>query len=133
MNRFQAQVTKIVACDRLHQVNLKMHVSELTIVTLQLPKDLEEGADVTLLVKPTQILLATAAHDDLSFDNRLSARITAIEKGEILTTVQLDTNQTQVEAIITTKAVERLRLKKGQNCFIGINAASFSIGAHVDG
>lgn len=132
MNHFRARITKIEACNRLHQVSLKMQERELTIVTLELPEGVREGAEVTLLVKPTHILLSTASRKDLSFDNRLQATVSAIEKGEILTTVQLACAGNGIEAIITTRALERLQLQNGQTCFVYINAATFSIGKSVD-
>ena len=89
--------------------------------TLELPKDLQIHQKVTIGIKPTNVALSSDFQIRSSFDNQLKASVAAIEEGEILTSVKCVIGGVIIEAIISSKACERMELQTGDSVVVLLN------------
>ena len=101
-----------------------------TAVLLDSPADmkyLKEGNTVNMLFKETEVIIAVGELGQLSLNNRFTAKITALDKGDIFTSVALNFG-TGIESVITTKSAVRLGLEVGQEVTALVKANEIAIG-----
>ncbi len=87
--------------------------SALLIESAQRPSWLNEGLQVEMVFKETEVSLAKNLSGLISLRNRMPCSVVAIEAGEILSTIVLDFKNRPIVAAITTRAAEALDLKEG--------------------
>ena len=63
----------------------------------------------------------------LSIRNQLAGTIEQIVRGPVVSEVVVNTAAGTVSAVITTRSVRELRLKKGDNVFVMVKATEASI------
>jgi len=73
----------------------------------------ENGANVYLLIKESEIALSKSKHSGISISNQLECSIAEIKKGEILCEIILNFGHIKLSSMITTESVERLELRAG--------------------
>ncbi len=69
------------------------------------------GKSVQVLFKETEVVIALPGDHPISLQNKLSCRITEIEKGSLLCRLTLDFMGHRVISIVTRAAAEQLHLK----------------------
>jgi len=116
MNRLPGTIVQVEASGSLALV-------EVAVGTLRFTATLLGGRDeapswppgmaVTLLFKASEVALAKNLSGQLSMRNRLPARITAIERGSLLTRVMLDCAGHAIESVITTRSSQAMALAVG--------------------
>lgn len=74
---------------------------------------LKIGKHVSLLFKETEIALAKNLSGLISLRNRVSVTVSAIKRGDILSAVTLDFAGARLVSVITSRAIERLDIKLG--------------------
>lgn len=72
-------------------------------------------------------LSAPIATGELSIGNRLRGRIVEIVRGPVMSEVELDTQAGMLAAAITTRSLDRLRLREGQDVVALIKATELAI------
>lgn len=72
-----------------------------------------QAMPVTLLFKETEVSLARNLSGLISMRNRLPGRVTAIERGRLLTRVRFEMDGNPVAAVITTRSCDMLALAVG--------------------
>ena len=90
------------------------------------------GSYVTLLFKETEIALAKSLSGLISLRNRIPVSVTAIERGDILSAVKLDYAGMQLVSVITTRAIDRLEIKVGDDLEALIKANEIALMAGHD-
>ncbi|OIQ89744.1 TOBE domain protein [mine drainage metagenome] len=88
----------------------------LTATLLETPETAEYlriGNKVTLLFKETEVSLAKNLSGQISLRNRIPVVVRSIERGGILSAVELDYAGRALQSVITTRAVDRLQLAVG--------------------
>jgi len=102
----------------------------VSAITLDAIDDLQltEGRQVTVLLKSTEVSVATGAVDGLSIRNRISGTIEAVDLGAVMTTVRVAISGGQVvTAAITKDAAEDLDLAAGGAVTMLVKATDASI------
>ncbi len=127
MNRFPGRVRSLRLHEGVSLVEFEALGERLTMLGLEPPGGLEEGSDVLLGIKGTQLLLAREDPGELALLNRLSARVEGIEWGELSAAVELRSGETLLEALVPRKALEPLALEPGETCRVLFQASALSI------
>lgn len=75
---------------------------------------LQVEREVALLFKETEVSLAKNLQGEISLRNRFSVIVTHIERGDIMSAVDLDFMGQSLTSVITTRGVNRLQLAVGE-------------------
>ncbi|GAA1851631.1 TOBE domain-containing protein [Asanoa iriomotensis] len=104
---------------------------ELTAaITRESADDLQliAGQQVTMLVKSTDVALATGAVGDLSIRNQLPGRITSLTGGAAMTTLKVAVDGGgALTAVVTNDAVNDLDLSEGDEVLALVKATEVSV------
>jgi molybdate transport system regulatory protein len=88
---------------------------------------LTEGSAVRVLVKSTEISLATGPVEGLSIRNQIPGTVTAVATGGAMATVKVDVEGGRLTAAITKDAVEALGLTAGSSVTALIKSTEVSL------
>lgn len=90
--------------------------------------ELIAGLPVTMLVKATDVALATGAVGDLSIRNQLPGRITSMTGGAAVTTLKVAVDGgAALTAVVTNDAVNDLDLSEGDEVLALVKATEVSV------
>jgi molybdate transport system regulatory protein len=91
---------------------------------------LAEGRPVTVLIKSTEVAVATGSVDGLSIRNRFPGTVAGVQHGAVMTTVKLALAGGQtLTAVITKDAAEDLGLAPGDAVTALVKSTEVSIAA----
>ena len=90
------------------------------------------GSEVTLLFKETEIALAKNLSGMISLRNRIPIIVQNIERGDILSAVTLDYEGKRLVSVITSRAIDRLEIKLGDQLEALIKANEIALMAGHD-
>lgn len=127
MNFIPAKISNITATQELCLVDFSTYEASMSMVSLHLDEKMTQGKEVLLGVKATAIGLSKRALTECSLSNQLQTEVLCIKKAEILSSITLQFFDTQLESIITTRSLERLKLKEGDSVTALIKASELSI------
>jgi len=127
VSAFEAIVSRIQNSNNLHIVEFEANHQIVRMMSLELSKDIQVGAKVKLLVKPTHIAIAKNFAGELSYANQLASTIHSIEYGELLCSITLACCSTFLEAIITLESAKNMHLHLGDSVTTLIKASELSI------
>ena len=100
MNVLTAEVKEIVSLDRLNLIKFVLNEQILNVLILEMNVELAVGKKAELIVKPTAV---SVLNDKCDFENVLKGRVKHIEKGEVLSSVTVEVEGFEMEAIILNK------------------------------
>ncbi|MDI2124616.1 TOBE domain-containing protein [Yinghuangia seranimata] len=100
-------------------------------ITLEAAKELAlaSGSPVRVLVKSTEVALATGSVDGLSIRNRLPGTVTDVNAGGAMASVKVAVAGGELTAAITKDAVEDLGLAAGVEVTALVKSTEVSLGA----
>jgi len=127
MSIIEAEVLDYKKVQNLHLVRFGCNSQVLTMMSLELNKDIKPSTLVKLIVKPTHIAISKTINSDTSHQNRLKCKVDAVDDGELLSSIKLNFEGFELESIITLDASKRLELKKGDDVMALIQASELSI------
>jgi molybdate transport system regulatory protein len=116
MNRLPGQITKLETAGSIALIEVAVGEHRFTATLIGAGEEVAAwpaGMPVTLLFKETEVSLAKNLSGLISMRNRIPAKVVAIERGQLLTKVTLDTDGHIIESIITTKSSHALALAVG--------------------
>lgn len=116
MNRLPARIIMVEAVGSIALVEAAVGERRYTATLVGAGEETASwlnGTPVTLLFKETEVSLAKNLSGLISMRNRIPARITALERGQLLTKVTLDADGHTIESIITTRSSNSLALAVG--------------------
>ena len=117
MNKLKAKVVDIKEKENLHIVKFDSNGVLLTMMSLELPKKVDIGANVILGFKPSHLCLAKNFSGLVSFSNKIAAKVVKIEKGELVSVVELSTDCGKMESLVTSDLA--LALNDEVTAFLG--------------
>ena len=120
MNKLQRNITHIKCIPGLSLVSMEVDSFTFTSIVLDTPDEspyLKEGNLVMVLFKETEVSICTESLSTLSIRNQFPVEILSIEKGELLSRLNLRFGNNEVASVITTGSVDRLNLKPGSKVF----------------
>ncbi len=127
MSSLITTVNDIQNNQNLHIVKFNFNDLVITMMSLELTKNIKINSKVKLLIKPTNISIAKQFDKNISIDNQLECKIISIENGELLSNIKVDIFDTTIESIITLESAQKLNLKIGDEVVILFNASDISI------
>lgn len=130
MNKLPGTISKIQQSGAilLVDINVDGHLfSALMIESLKQPDWLKIGNAIELVFKETEVSLAKNLSGLISTRNRMDCIITKIERGELLSKIDLKFQRFSISSAITTRSVEALDLKVGDKVEALIKANEVSL------
>lgn len=128
MNKITAIVTHINNIDNLNIVKFDYYETQLTMMSLDLDKNIKIGTKVNLVVNPSHIAIAKDFNGKVSYSNQLKTTIKSIENGKLLSSISLNLqDNTILESIITLSSSNKMNLKVNDNIIAFIKASELSI------
>ncbi len=97
-------------------VDVDVDGDRFTSIVVETPQSapyLVTGNTILVLFKETEVSLAKNLSGLISLRNRMPSIIREIEHGALLSAIKLDYKGKQIVSVITTRSVERLALKIG--------------------
>ena len=130
MNQLRGRIVAIESNDHVSLVDVAVSDLAFTAILLETPLSapyLSVGNSVYVLFKETEVSLAKNLSGQISLRNRIPAKVKNIRSGVILSEVMLDHQGQSLSSIITTRAVNRLELKEGDEVEALIKANEVSL------
>ncbi|MEA3314747.1 MAG: TOBE domain-containing protein [Campylobacterota bacterium] len=111
MSKVLAVITDIKSVDNLNIVKFDFFGTVLTMMSLELNSNVKIGSKVILTTKSTSIAIGKELNPNISYSNQIKTKIVSINKGKLLSSVELSIANCIFEAIITLESSNRLDLK----------------------
>ncbi len=132
MSLLKAKVINIEASDNVHIIEFDFYGTTLSMMGLELCDGLVDGSQVDLQIKATYVAIGKKIDKDISYSNQIESKIINITESKLLTSIELETNNTIIESIITKKSSQRMGLKVGNKVVALIKASELSIAKVYD-
>ncbi len=127
MNKIKALIDTIETHDGITRVLLTSGNKKLTAITLELPDFFQIGSEANVIFKETEVGIAKNLSGEISFSNLLQGTVSFVNKGKILSKVNINVDGINIGSIITTNAVEQLSLESGDEVKVFIKATEVSL------
>ena len=88
---------------------------------------LQNGKPVVVVFKESAVSIAKNISGLLSIRNRIPCTVSGVQKGDVLTTIQLDCKGHVLNSLITTHAAEELDLQEGDSVEALIKTTDISL------
>jgi molybdopterin-binding protein len=124
MNKLKAKVTNINNFENLNLVEFSYNNFNLSMVSLELAKNIKIGTIVNLSVKSTQIAISREMSKNISYSNQIKDKIKNIDNGEILSSITL---RSGLESIITLNSSKKMNLQNDEEVILLIKETELSI------
>jgi len=112
MNKIKGKIVDIKSSGSVSLVKINANNHVISSILLKNDSDsfIKMEAQVTVLFKETEVIIATGKVADISLQNKFSGPIINLEKGAILSTLTVQTEIGNIVSMITTNAVDQLNL-----------------------
>ncbi len=130
MNKLTGIISKIKQSGAILLVDVDVHgqnFSAMLIESATRPEWLLEGVSIDLVFKETEVSLAKNLSGLISMRNRMKCSILHIERGELLSKVSLQFQKYIITSAITTRSVNSLDLKIGDEVEALVKANEVSL------
>lgn len=130
MNQLKGTIAAVQSNGHLSLVDVSIGSDTFTSILLETPDStpyLKPGSAVALLFKATEVSLAKNLSGLISLRNRIPVVVRGIQRGEIISEVELDYRGQVFYSIITTRAVDRLALAVGDAAEALVKANEMSV------
>ena len=130
MNRITGQISQIQHSGAILLVDIDVDghgFSAMLIESVTQPEWLQEGSEVDIVFKETEVALAKNLSGIISMRNRMKCRVQQIERGELLSKISLQFQKYTITSAITTRSVNALDLKVGDEVEALVKANEISL------
>ena len=130
MNKLSGNITHIQQSGAIMLIDADVEgysFSAMLIDSASKPEWLEIGKMVHLIFKETEVSLAKDLSGKISFRNQLKCKVQSIERGELLSKVNLQFGIYFIASAITTRSVDYLELQVGDEVTALIKANEISL------
>jgi molybdate transport system regulatory protein len=117
MNVFEGKISELVSDENLTIVSVEMKGSVFKAIVVESGNSapyLKIGNEIKIAFKETEVILVTGKFEGISLRNRIQGKIKEVQKCKLLSRVQITSLIGEVVSIITTNAVEDLKLEAGK-------------------
>ncbi len=131
MNKFQGKISNIEVSGSMSLVEVELSqkrvVKAIVIETPDTADYLSIGNVINILFKETEVFLGIG-DPSISIQNKIPAEVISIDSGRLISSVLLQTEIGELTSIISTNAVENLKLKPGSEvtAYIKLNEVMLS-------
>lgn len=99
----------------------------MKLITLELDERFHERADVRLLVKETDIVIAKNRSGTLSIENKYPCSISGVTSGEVFSEIAIDSPLGAMTALVGRNAQDSMKLEPGDRIQAYIRANEIAI------
>ncbi|MEC7755773.1 MAG: TOBE domain-containing protein [Bacteroidota bacterium] len=120
MNSFKAKIIDIKTSGSFSLVSLEaigLKLKSIVIDTPQTADYLQINQEVSVIFKELEVSVATTPDLPISLQNQIPGSIIALQKGELLARITLQTQVGPITSIITAVSADELELTVGQEVF----------------
>lgn len=118
MNKLPGKIKQIQQSGAILLVDVDIDgqgFSALLIESATKPEWLQVGNGITLVFKETEVSLAKNLSGLISMRNRMTCKITKVERGKLLSKITMQFREYFITSAITTRAVDSLQLLVGDD------------------
>jgi molybdopterin-binding protein len=136
MNQLRGRIISIQSNDHMSLVDVDVSGDVFTATLLETPDDapyLKVGNVVDVLFKETEVSLAKGRSGLISLRNCLCTKVEQVRNGVILSEVVLDYRGQPISSIITTRSINRLDIKPGDEIEAMVKANEVTLMEVADG
>jgi molybdate transport system regulatory protein len=130
MNKLSGTITKIQQSGAILLVDVDVDghgFSAMLIESATQPEWLQTGNTIDLVFKETEVSLAKNLSGMISMRNRMKCTVQSIERGELLSKVSLQFQKYTLTSAITTRSVDSLNIKIGDEIEALVKANEVSL------
>jgi len=127
MNKLTVKVEVIEQVDNLHIVTCQLGCQTLKMLSLELSDSLKVGSTIDLSVKSTNISLAKNFTGKISLVNQLKAKVTAVDNGKLLSSIQVDVEGFTLESLVTLEASMSMELSVDDEVLVLLKGSEVSV------
>lgn len=116
MNHLKGKIERITTEGQLSLVNITVGNTKVTAIVIDTPDTatyLQLHKEINILFKATEVIIAKGNESKVSLQNQFEGTISAIEKGVLLSKIEVTTEVGLINSIITANAVNKLQLSLG--------------------
>ena len=116
MNILEGTIEEIKVSGELSIVRVEVSGNLLSTIVIDTPETasfLEKGNLVKVIFKETEVIIGVGDMSGISLRNKFCGKIKSIERDELLSKVKVDSDVGEISSIITSNAVDQLKLKPG--------------------
>lgn len=116
MNVLKGEIESVTVKNSLSLVKIKVGSFHLTSIVIDTPDSspyLKIGNRINAIFKETEVIIGKGREHPISLQNKITGTIDAIESGDLLSKVSLETEIGEIVSVITSNAVNQLQLVKG--------------------
>ncbi|HED06768.1 MAG TPA: tobe domain protein [Ignavibacteria bacterium] len=114
MNVLIGKIEKVNSNDYMSIIEMSANNELLKTIVIETPSTapfLKTGNKIKIMFKETEVSLAKNFSGGISLQNKLKCNIKEIKKGKLLSNILLDFKGIEITSIITSSAVDQLKLK----------------------
>lgn len=114
MNILQGTIKEIDVSGELSIVRVEVRGNLLSTIAIDTPETapfLKVGNRVKVIFKETEVIIGVGDMSGISLRNKFPGKIQVIEQDQLLSKVKVATDVGKINSIITSNAVEQLKLK----------------------
>jgi len=114
MNSFNGNISSIKSHENLSIVKIDIGEYSFTTVVIETAETvdyLKIDSEIKVLFKETEVLICLKPCPKISLQNRIDCKVQEITKGKLLSQISMQSSIGDIKSIITTNAVEQLKLK----------------------
>lgn len=130
MNRIEAKVQHVYSSDGIILVDMVAGICPLSAMLIEasgLPAWLKPENPIYVVFKESEVSLAKNLSGIISLRNRFPCRVTSIEQGKLLSVVSLQFNDYTLRSAITSRSVDALGLKPGDEVLALVKANELTL------
>ena len=123
----KAKISAIEQNDGVSIFEFSAENLSLKMLSLENLQNLKIGDEVRLNFKSSDVFVATSRLLNCSVSNEIKAQISDIQRGQITSSLHLNTGEFEFESIISTASLKRLNLAPGDQIYAYVKATSLYI------
>jgi molybdopterin-binding protein len=115
MNSLKGNISSIKSHENLSIVKINVGDYSFTTVVIETAETadyLKIDSEIRVLFKETEVLICLKPCSKISLQNRIDCNVKEILKGKLLSQINMQSSIGIIKSIITTNAVEQLKLKE---------------------
>jgi len=115
MNSLKGNISSIKSHENLSIVKIDIGEYSFTTVVIETAETvdyLKIDSEIKVLFKETEVLICLKPCPKISLQNRIDCKVQEITKGKLLSQISMHSSIGNIKSIITTNAVEQLKLKE---------------------
>lgn len=116
MNSFKGKIIQVQNSGSITMVDAEVEGHQFSAILISSEGEydwLKTGNPVSLIFKETEVSLAKGLSGKISLRNRIPCKVISVEKGLLLSRIELQFNGYILTSVITTRSVESLDIKNG--------------------